>query len=183
MVERVRGLPISLWAVFFLIATGRGASLGQITAEECEQVLELLHDLAPTVPFGIKTTEAPHYFRVAAQRHGGAAGGARAPGPGSQLRAHRAVTDGNGFVFVDHIGQIHPSGFLPMPCGSVRTESLVRTYRRHDVFVRLRDPDRLDGKCGRCQFRDICGGSRARAYASTGSPFASDPLCAYEPRT
>jgi radical SAM protein with 4Fe4S-binding SPASM domain len=98
------------------------------------------------------------------------------------VRAHRAVTDGNGFVFIDHLGHIHPSGFLPMPCGSVRTESLVQIYRRHELFVRLRDVDRFEGKCGRCEFRQVCGGSRARAYAATGSPFASDPLCAYHPR-
>lgn len=182
MVERVRELPMTLWAVFFLIATGRGASLDQITAEECERVLEFLHDLAPTVPFGVKTTEAPHYFRVAAQLDR-PAGGVRAPRLGTQVRAHRAVTDGNGFVFIDHIGQIHPSGFLPIACGSVRADSLVRTYRQHELFVRLRDPDGFDGKCGRCEFRHTCGGSRARAYAASGSPFTSDPLCVYEPRT
>ena len=184
MVQRVREMPITLWAVFFLIATGRGTTLDQITAEECERVLTFLHDLAPTVPFGIKTTEAPHYFRVAAERQTiGANPRATTPVRSIQMRAHRAVTDGNGFVFIDHIGQIHPSGFLPVTCGSVRTDSLVHTYREHELFVRLRDPDGLDGKCGRCEFRRICGGSRARAYAATGSPFASDPLCVYEPAT
>ena len=181
MAQRVREMPIALWAVFFLIATGRGTSLEPITAEECERVLEFLHELAPIVPFGIKTTEAPHYFRVAAQRRiRGAADRTGMPRVHHQVRAHRAVTDGNGFVFIDHVGQIHPSGFLPMPCGSVRTESLVRTYRQHELFVRLRDADRFEGKCGRCEFRHVCGGSRARAYATTGSPFASDPLCAYD---
>jgi radical SAM protein len=181
MAQRVREMPIALWAVFFLIATGRGTSLEPITAEECEHVLEFLHELAPTVPFGIKTTEAPHYFRVAAQRRiNGATVRTGMPQVKHQVRAHRAVTDGNGFVFIDHVGQIHPSGFLPMPCGSVRTESLVRTYRQHELFVHLRDVDRFEGKCGRCDFRHVCGGSRARAYAATGSPFASDPLCAYD---
>lgn len=183
MAHRVRELPIALWAVFFLIATGRGASLAHIDAEECERVLEFLHELAPTVPFGIKTTEAPHYFRVAAERRiRGTVDSPGTPRRSSQVRAHRAVTDGNGFVFIDHIGQIYPSGFLPLPCGSVRTASLVHTYREHELFVRLREPDAFDGKCGRCEFRRICGGSRARAYAATGSPFASDPLCAYQPR-
>jgi radical SAM protein len=182
MVQRVRALPIALWAVFFLIATGRGAGLEPITAEECERVLRRLHDLAPTVPFGIKTTEAPHFFRVAAQLRRRATGAATGVPPiHRQVRAPRAVTDGNGFLFIDHLGQIHPSGFLPLPCGSVRTESLVRVYREHELFVRLREPDLLEGKCGRCEFRHVCGGSRARAYAATGSPFASDPLCAYDP--
>jgi radical SAM protein len=182
MAARVGELPIVLWAVFFLIATGRGAALEQITADECEDVLEFLHDLAPTVPFGIKTTEAPHYHRVALQ-HRRRAEGSRSPVAAAprHVRASRAVTDGNGFVFIDHLGQICPSGFLPVVCGSVRRESLVTTYRDHELFRTLRDPDALEGKCGRCEYRAVCGGSRARAYAATGSPFGSDPLCAYVP--
>lgn len=181
--ERIRELPIALWALFFLIPTGRGAALDQIDAEECERALHFFHDLAPTVPFGIKTTEAPHYFRVASQRPRLAPSGV-VPGVPQQrqLRSHRSVTDGNGFVFIDHVGQICPSGFLPMVCGSVRNDSLVRIYREHELFVRLREPDGFEGKCGRCEFRHMCGGSRARAYAATGSPIGSDPLCAYEPR-
>jgi radical SAM protein len=182
MIERVRELPIALWAVFFLIATGRGAALEQIDAEECERVLQVLFDLAPAVPFGIKTTEAPHFHRLAAQRARlQPCDGETAAARPRQPRAGRSVTDGNGFVFIDHIGQICPSGFLPMVCGSVRTESLVRVYREHSLFVHLRDIDAFEGKCGRCEYRQVCGGSRARAYAATGSPFGSDPLCAYEP--
>ena len=204
MIERVRELPITLWAVFFLIATGRGAALEQIDADECERVLQVLSDLAPAVPFGIKTTEAPHFHRVAAQRARLLSSGGEFPGesnhpdvqPASprageprpplaarprQPRAGRSVTDGNGFVFIDHIGQICPSGFLPMVCGSVRTDALVHIYRDHSLFVHLRDIDAFEGKCGRCEYRHVCGGSRARAYAATGSPFGSDPLCAYEP--
>ena len=182
MVRRVRELPIALWAVFFLIATGRGAALDQIDADECERVLHRLHDLASEVPFGIKTTEAPHYYRVAIQRRPQAAApaGEAAPMP-RQLRAGRAVTDGNGFVFIDHVGQICPSGFLPLVCGSIRSDSLARVYREHAAFVRLRQPGTFEGKCGRCEFREVCGGSRARAYAASGSPFGTDPLCAHEP--
>ena len=182
MIARVRELPIALWAVFFLIATGRGAALDQIDADECERVLHVLHDLAPTVPFGIKTTEAPHYHRVAAQRARLAPSGMASAAPLQRHpRAGRSVTDGNGFVFIDHLGQICPSGFLPTVCGSVRTDSVVRVYREHPLFVQLRDIDQFEGKCGRCGFRHLCGGSRARAYSATGSPFGSDPLCAYEP--
>ncbi len=79
-------------------------------------------------------------------------------------RAPRAVNDGNGFVFIDHVGNICPSGFLPMVRGNVRATSLVRTYRDDPVFARLRDPDALEGKCGRCTFRQTCGGSRSRAF-------------------
>ena len=91
------------------------------------------------------------------------------------------MTDGNGFVFIDHIGQICPSGFLPMACGSIRSDTLVRVYREHPLFVELRDVDHFEGKYGRCIYRHVCGGSRARAFVATGSPFGSDPLCAYEP--
>lgn len=172
--DRMQELPVVLWAVFFLIATGRGAALEQITAEECEDVLNYLHDLAPRVRFGIKTTEAPHFRRIALQRphHDRAR---------MRDRAGRSVTDGNGFVFIDHLGQICPSGFLPLVCGNVRRDSLVSVYRDHELFLRLRNADAFEGKCGRCAFRNVCGGSRARACAATGSPTGSDPLCAYDP--
>ena len=97
------------------------------------------------------------------------------------LRAPRAVTDGNGFVFVDHVGNICPSGFLPMRAGNVREDDLVTVYREHPLFLALRDPARLGGRCGRCEWRDRCGGSRARAYAASGDPLAEDPGCAYQP--
>jgi AdoMet-dependent heme synthase len=181
MAARMKELPLVLWAVFFLVATGRGAGLEQITAEECERVLHFLNDMAPTVPFGIKTTEAPHYHRVRAQR---AATTPAASVPlRHQLRASRAVNDGNGFVFIDHVGQICPSGFLPLPRGNVRQQDLVSVYRDDEVFRQLRDPDALEGRCGACEFRATCGGSRSRAFAATGSPFGEDPLCAYVPGT
>jgi radical SAM protein len=178
MAERVGEFPLTLWAVFFLIQTGRGASLDQISAEECEDVLRWLHGLSGRVPFGIKTTEAPHFRRVMAQA-GDVPLSPAAPRRG--LRAPRAVNDGNGFVFVDHVGAIYPSGFLPMPRGNVRRGELVNVYRHDDVFRRLRDPETLEGRCGVCEFRDVCGGSRSRAYAQTGNAFATDPLCAYVP--
>jgi AdoMet-dependent heme synthase len=130
MAARVAEFPLTLWAVFFLVQTGRGASVEQITAAECEEVLGFLDDLAQHAPFGIKTTEAPHYRRIQARRS--AAGLALGPALGRrQLRAPRAVNDGNGFVFVDHLGDICPSGFLPMQRGNVRQGLLVEAYR-HD---------------------------------------------------
>jgi radical SAM protein with 4Fe4S-binding SPASM domain len=168
MADRVRQFPLNLWAVFFLIQTGRGAALDQITPDECEDVLRWLDDLSRDAPFIIKTTEAPPFRRVARQA------GRVSP---------FAVNDGNGFVFIDHIGQICPSGFLPMPCGNVRDVDLIDVYRHHETFVRLRDANALTGRCGRCEFRTVCGGSRSRAFAATGDAFATDPLCAYEPRT
>jgi radical SAM protein len=184
MERRVSELPVTLWALFFLIQTGRGASLEPITPAECERVLNRLYDLSLTAPFGVKTTEAPHYQRIIWQREH-ARHAASVPDTSGvrrrQLRAPRSVSDGNGFVFVDHLGAICPSGFLPMACGNVRSDRLVDVYRTHPLFTELRNADALGGKCGRCGFRAICGGSRSRAFAATGDPLAADPLCAYEP--
>ena len=182
MVTRIGELPVALWALFFLIQTGRGASLEQISADECERLLNRLYDLSRVAPYGIKTTEAPHYQRIVWRRRQSAL-----PNPQSAIRnpqsvrAPRSVTDGNGFVFIDHVGNICPSGFLPVPRGNVRTGDLGEVYRNDEMFVRLRDADALGGKCGRCRFRAICGGSRSRAFAATGDVMAADPLCAYEP--
>jgi radical SAM protein with 4Fe4S-binding SPASM domain len=163
MAEYVSTLRIELWAVFFLVQTGRGASLAQISAAACEDVLQFLADLQTRVPFLIKTTEAPHFRRI------------------SPAAARFSVNDGNGLVFVDHVGEICPSGFLPMACGNVRDGALAVVYRDHQLFRSLRDPDALHGRCGRCEYRASCGGSRARAFAATGDVLGEDPLCAYEP--
>jgi radical SAM protein with 4Fe4S-binding SPASM domain len=106
---------------------------------------------------------------------------ARSTRPADFLRRSSGVNDGNGFVFVSHRGVIHPSGFLPEPCGNVRRERLRDVYRDHPTFVALRDAAALKGKCGVCEFRHVCGGSRARAFAMTGDWLEADPLCAYEP--
>jgi len=163
MAEYVSTLPLQLWAVFFLVETGRGSSLAQITAAECDEVLEFLAGLQKNVPFVIKTTEAPHFRRV------------------SPSASRFSVNDGNGFVFVDHIGNICPSGFLPMARGNVRDRVLCETYRFDPVFLQLRDPDALHGRCGRCRYRAVCGGSRSRAYALSGDFLGEDPLCTYDP--
>jgi len=173
LVDQVTGFGALLWALFFLIPVGRAQADQALTAGEVEAVLQWAADLQPRVPFGIKTTEAPQYHRVL--------GGGHPFGSRPRMRAGRAVTDGNGFVFVDHLGNICPSGFLPLPTGNVRRDDLVAVYREHPLFVALRDPARLGGRCGRCEWRARCGGSRARAYALHGDPLAEDPGCAYEP--
>ena len=91
------------------------------------------------------------------------------------------INAGNGFVFVSHLGEVFPSGFLPLTAGNVKHESLTDIYRHSPLFVQLRDPNQLQGRCGRCEFRELCAGSRSRAFAMMGSPFEEDPFCAYEP--
>jgi AdoMet-dependent heme synthase len=179
--ELMRALDISRWALFFLIATGRGASLRSLQPVESERFLNWLWQQAPTAPFPIKTTEAHHYRRIAylkLQRRG------VSPQQILELPVGRGfgIRDGNGIVFVSHTGDIYPSGFLPLAAGNVRRDDLVAVYRHGELFRRLRDPDQLQGKCGRCEFRALCGGSRARAYAESGDPLAADSLCPYEPR-
>ena len=91
------------------------------------------------------------------------------------------VNAGRGFAFVDHLGVVYPSGFLPRAAGSVRKAPFTEIYRRSELLASLRDPARLGGKCGRCEYREVCGGSRSHAYAVTGDPLAEDPTCFYEP--
>jgi radical SAM protein with 4Fe4S-binding SPASM domain len=92
------------------------------------------------------------------------------------------VNDGKGFVFISHVGNVYPSGFLPIHAGNIRESSLAEIYRNAPIFKALRDTGRLEGKCGACEFKEICGGSRARAYALTGDPLAQEPCCIYEPK-
>lgn len=173
-------LDIELWAVFFVVPTGRATDMEALSPEQTEQILEHLAELAERSPFDIKTTAAPHFRRVLLQRKvpkNTVAGLADGIG-----RAPRGVNDGQGIAFVSNRGDVYPSGFLPVCCGNVRDGGLTRIYRLHPFFRQLRDPEQLGGKCGVCEFRRVCGGSRARAHATTGDALAADPACAYEPR-
>lgn len=204
MLRSVLDLGAALWSVFFLIPTGRGKDLQPLTAAEEEEVLHWLHDVSDLV--AIKTTEAPHYRRIAIQRADVKAFGANAiddmfpVGPlRSQLRGDTAdllarreprrrrprppidVNSGRGFAFVDHVGVVYPSGFLPTAVGSVRDQSFPEIYRGSGLLQELRNPDAFGGRCGQCEFRAVCGGSRSHAYATTGDPLAEDPSCMYQP--
>ncbi|ESP89837.1 Fe-S oxidoreductase [Candidatus Halobonum tyrrellensis G22] len=166
-----------LWSVFFLVPVGRGRVLDPISPARAERVMEWLWEVADEAPFGVKTTEAPHYRRVAAQRGGNTTGRPTADDIGRRA----GITAGDGFAFVSHVGDVYPSGFLPRSVGNVGERSIVDLYRNTDLFESLRSPDSLRGKCGACEFRHLCGGSRSRAFAYSGDPLASDPLCDYVP--
>lgn len=198
-----------LWSVFLVVPTGRAQLEDLPAAEEIERAFEWLAAHAATAPHDVKSTAAPHYRRVLLQHqvaerraarargeeghalHGGVgfalAGDAHAAAaagvelPPDLVGRAKGVNDANGFVFVSHRGTIYPSGFLPEPCGNVRLQELKDVYREHPTFLELRNVDALKGKCGMCDFRNVCGGSRARAYAMTGDWMEADPLCAYEP--
>jgi len=199
ILKTVLELGTTLWSVFFLVPTGRGKLLEPLTAIEEEEVLHWLHDVSALV--AIKATEAPHYRRIAMQRAGAdelddvfPVGPLRAQlrhdtanlltGQEPTRRRPRApidVNSGRGFAFVDHVGMVYPSGFLPVAVGSVRDKRFPEIYRRSELLQALRSPDTFGGKCGECEFRTVCGGSRSHAYATTGDPLAEDPSCAYQP--
>jgi AdoMet-dependent heme synthase len=169
-----------LWSVFFLVPTGRARAKDMVTADEHEAVMNWLYERSKRSSFDVKTTAAPHYRRVVLQHLHDAVEPALLQS--DPLRSTRGVNDGNGFVFISHIGDVYPSGFLPVKAGNVRETSLSQLYRESPVFKSLRDVNQLKGKCRVCEFRQVCGGSRARAYALTGDYLESDPSCAYIPR-
>jgi radical SAM protein with 4Fe4S-binding SPASM domain len=175
--DLVAELDAVLWSVFFLVPVGRGRLLENVTPQRAESVLEWLDEISEDAPFGVKTTEAPHYRRVSLQRNGDPT----AAPEGDSIGRRGGIIAGDGFAFVSHTGEVYPSGFLPKPAGDVREDGLVDTYQNASLFERLRDREELQGKCGACEFRHVCGGSRSRAYAATGDPLGSDPLCGYYP--
>lgn len=182
LAELMGELDIALWSVFFLVPVGRGRLEEEIRASEYEKVFNKLAELAARVPFDIKTTEAPHYRRVLIRRKTVSGPGFVREDADAIGRSSKGVNDGNGFVFVSHTGEIWPSGFLPFPAGNVKTDSLVTVYRSSPLFQALRNPSRLKGKCGACEYKVVCGGSRARAYAVTGDYLAQDPFCVWVPK-
>jgi AdoMet-dependent heme synthase len=173
--------PVMRWSLFFLIAVGRGKQLAEVTPEQAEEIMGWVYDLSKKAPFQIKTTEAPSYRRVAKDRM---QEDGLTPEQMRKSSVHRGygIRDGNGITFVSHLGDVYPSGFLPLKAGNIRLQNLVNIYRNSEVFTRVRDVNRFEGKCGLCEYRKICGGSRARAFAHTGNPAGSDPVCVYQPK-
>lgn len=189
MVPFIEEVHAVQWSVFFLVPTGRAQARWLISPEKHEEVFHWLYDLSQRAPFDIKATAAPMYRRVAIERRRAEVHDDEAvtfQGAGFQYddglnRPTRGVNDGNGFLFISHIGEIMPSGFLPLSAGNVRAQDIVEVYRHHPLFVDLRDPDRLKGKCLVCDYREVCGGQRGRAYGVFGDYLAPDPSCVYEP--
>lgn len=194
LIALMEGLEISLWSVFFLVPTGRARAEEVASAEEFEAVFDRMYELSKTAPFDIKSTAAPQYRRVILQRQvqeRRAGERAEVPVPmtaglgfslADGVGRAKGVNDGDGFVFVSHRGEIYPSGFLPVSGGNVRTHDLVGVYRHSPLFRQLRNRELLKGKCGVCEYRDVCGGSRARAFAVTGDYLEAEPFCAHIPK-
>jgi radical SAM protein with 4Fe4S-binding SPASM domain len=168
---------IVLWSIFFIVPTGRATAEQRLDANACEAAFGELWRLSKLHGMPIKSTEAPHYRRFVLQqvtRAGRDLSARTAPGMSG-------TNDGKGIAFISHTGEIYPSGFLPIACGQAPFDSIVRVYQQSQVFRSLRDTAKLGGKCGMCEFKEICGGSRARAFAVTRDPLAAEPDCAYLP--
>jgi AdoMet-dependent heme synthase len=184
-----------IWEVFFLVQVGRGTGAPALSPAGHEDVCHFLYD-ASAYGFIVRTVEAPFFRRVVTARRAGVPApdsplyqrltakltGRLGP-PASQPSAHTAPTrDGKGIVFVAHDGQVYPAGFLPIGLGSIRTRPLHDIYRDNPLLKSIRAA-RFTGRCGTCEYADLCGGSRARAYAASGDALGPDPACIYQPGT
>lgn len=179
--EVLKQFPIARWSLFFLISVGRGTVLDPLESEDAERCMEWIYGISKAAPFIVATTEAPSYRRVAIDEM-------RAEGmTGEQIKRSPAarsfgIRDGHGIVFISATGDICPAGFLPIVAGNVRKDDLVDIYRNAPLFASLHNPETFHDRCGVCEFRHVCGGSRARAFSATGDPLGQDPICAHEPR-
>ena len=192
---------VHVWEVFFLVHVGRGTSVDEVSPAQCEDVAHFLYDAA-SYGFVVRTVEGPFFRRVMTWRADAPADAdprsmfglgelytklsgrlrERLGQPRTRPRATSAGTrDGNGILFVAHDGNVTPAGFLPLDLGSVRTQNVVDIYRDNPLLRDIR-AGKFHGRCGVCEFRTICGGSRSRAFARFGDPLAEDPACAYVPR-
>ena len=169
--------------IFLLVPTGRGKYIvdSAIDAKEYEQTLNWFYDQQDKTPLQLKATCAPHYYRILRQR-------AHAEGKKVSVASHgldavtRGCLAGTGFCFISHVGRVQTCGFLDVACGDIRQRSFADIWENSSVFNELRDFSKLEDKCGICEYKQVCGGCRARAYEATGSYLAEEPLCSHQPR-
>jgi radical SAM protein len=202
IVELIKKINPKLWAIFLLIQVGRAKAnnLKLINPYKLEELFNYLYDLSKEVNFDITTREGYHYRRVIIQRK------AKELNineyellqkvikekltPNDLIdnkkslirRAPFGVNDGKGMIFINHVGEVQPSGFINLSAGNIRKQSLKDIYQNSKLLNDIRDYSKIKGKCGVCEYREICGGSRSRSYALTGSYHNSDPYCIYKPK-
>jgi heme b synthase len=187
--EMAHRLEAAAHHIFLLVPTGRGRELAaqEITPLAYEETLNWFYEEGLNCAIQLKATCAPHYYRIFHQRLKERPAASRERQPAT-LGGHplhtmtRGCLGGSGFCFISHTGQVQPCGYLELDCGQVRRRSFTEIWKDSEVFANLRDLDRYEGKCGRCEFLRVCGGCRARAYETTGNYLAEEPLCLYEPR-
>lgn len=177
--DLLTGLGIEAWNVHFIVPAGAARKLEILTADEAEQAFEILATIQETKHFRVRAVEAPEYRRYLIQRRRDDVLWSDFANYLPDEIASCCIDD---VVFIERNGAVRPSAFLPVAAGNIRYRPLFAIVRASDLFVAFRDPSNLKGKCGRCEYRQVCGGSRARAWAATGLLFASDPMCAYQPQ-
>ena len=185
--SKIQELAVELGAVahhiFLLVPTGRGKYIADqgISAQQYEQTLNWFYDQRDKVPLQLKATCAPHYYRILRER-------AHEEGKTVTFKTHgldavtRGCLGGTSFCFVSNTGIVQPCGFLDLNCGTVKEVPFGTIWNESEIFKTLRNFNNLKGKCGRCEYRKVCGGCRARAYEATGDYLAEEPLCLYQPR-
>lgn len=197
MLKMVLDLEAAAWHLFLLVPVGCGIQIAesmQVQAEEYERVLNWLYEKSMQVAMDLRAVCAPHYFRVRVQRRMlERQSGERQPGlttPVGQeastrgpttLTVRRGCLAGSSMCFISYRGEVFPCGYLPVKAGNLQEETFTEIWEDSPVFLSLRDPDRLEGRCGRCEFRILCAGCRARAYGMSGDYLAEEPFCIYQP--
>ncbi len=177
MSQLLANLGVVTWNLFFSVPAGRDKAQ-MITAWEAEEIFAKMYEISKWAPFELEAPEAGHYRRFVLQQ--------LMTEMNVELgdlvdEGHAGINEERAFIFVSHTGEVYPSGFLPLPAGNVRHRRLSEIYHDSPLFISLRDTALLKGKCGICEYREICGGSRARAYAVSRDPLAEEPLCVYLP--
>lgn len=169
--------------IFLLVPTGCGKEIADdemISPQEYEAILAWFDDRTKDSPIQLKATCAPHYYRIMRQK-------ARVDNTQIQTPSHsghistKGCLAGSAVCFISHKGDVYPCGYLPVSAGNIKQENIIEIWQNADIFKALRDEDNLVGKCGYCEYRKVCMGCRARAYACTGNYLASEPYCIYEP--
>ena len=161
------------WDVFMLVPTGRGKIMMEITPQQYEETIQAIYKACLTSPIPIKMTCAPQYMRVIAQHQ---------EEPPQLHTGGRGCMAGNGFCFVSHIGEVYGCGFLPVPAGDIRKQKFKEIYQQAPLFLQLRNHELLKGKCGKCEYKTVCGGCRARALSVCSDYLEEEPYCIYKPK-
>jgi len=181
----IKSFRILAWSISFPVPQP-GESLHELPcAGEFEEAFNVIHELAQELPFKLKTVDAPHYRRFVVQQRSktkGATGGLMVlPSLDGGIPGILPINEGRASIFISSTGELFFSQGLRVSEGNVRHHKLAEVYRNSTLFHSLRDPGNLKGKCGDCEFKDLCGGSRARAWAVHGDVFAEEPCCSYVP--